>query len=272
MRKYIIITITSICLLLTFQACHTSRKAARTPKTESHVKQSEVYDKLRENIPAFETINISKMNINLMLAGQNISARGFMRIIKDSVILISAQTLGFEVGRIRITPDSIDVIDRINSSHYSANAEFIGKTLGFNFDFNVIQSLLTNQIFIYDKDPETLAKKDFFVTPLPDGGFELKTKEEQPFNSMFITNPQARLRSTVMLQNLSPQTLSVDYSDFTEINNITFPHKINITLFDGKRANKIEIYIGNVNFNTPIDATFSIPARFNKLKVESLNF
>jgi hypothetical protein len=63
--------------------------------------------------------------------GQRLSARVNVRILHDSIIWVQIQKLGFEVGRMLVTPDSAFFINRWERTYAS------GRTIDFLREYNV---------------------------------------------------------------------------------------------------------------------------------------
>lgn len=75
-----------------------------------------------------------------------------IRIRKDSLIWISASSLlGVEAARAEITPDSIKLMDKINSTYYLGDMDSLAEKFDVDADFETLQSLLVgNSIDLKD--------------------------------------------------------------------------------------------------------------------------
>ena len=70
---------------------------------------------------------------------------GQIKILRDSIIWASLTPgFGIEMARVYLTKDSVKFLNRLNSTYYIGDYSYINKLLGFNIDYNTIQSILTN--------------------------------------------------------------------------------------------------------------------------------
>ena len=66
-----------------------------------------------------------------------------LRMRQDSVIWISVSTiLGFEAARIHLTPDSVKLINRLNSTYFIGDVKGLTKLYNLNLSFYEIQNIL----------------------------------------------------------------------------------------------------------------------------------
>lgn len=77
------------------------------------------------------------------------SVNANLRIRRGEIIRISvAPFLGIEVARIDITPKHILAVDRMNKRYVEVGFSEISGMLNTELDFNIIQSLMLNEIFL----------------------------------------------------------------------------------------------------------------------------
>ena len=267
-----ILYLIAIVLALSLQSCRTVKTTE--PRVVGAIEIKDVYQYMMANQPNFNTMNISKMNLSFKMGGQSYNVRGFIRMVKDSAIMISIQPIaGIEVVRAQILPDEITVVDRINSQYYVSTAEQLKAVTGIDFEFNTLQSLLTNQLFLPGVKQSQFTEKMFDVGIFPPESYEMKaTKNSSPFNHSFIINKQLQLEKAMMIDKKNPQSLTYDYSDFNKVNAYDFPHKMTITVFDGRKSEKIALIIGKVDFDMPVNMSFSIPAKYTKADIGNISF
>ena len=66
-----------------------------------------------------------------------------LRMRQDSVIWISVSAiLGLEAARIHLTPDSVKLINRLNSTYFIGNVKELTKRYNLHLSFNEIQNVL----------------------------------------------------------------------------------------------------------------------------------
>lgn len=103
-----------------------------------------------------------------------------IRMMKDEVIWISATgMLGMEAGRVLITPDSISLINRMESVFVKESFETASRWLGSQLSFNALQQLLVGNA----PEHEDLAKARFSVNAAGGGYFAKSDGIHQIFDT-----------------------------------------------------------------------------------------
>jgi len=262
----------TIIFALSLQSCRTVKTTE--PRVVGAIEIKDVYQYMMANQPDFKTMNISKMNLSFKMGGQSYNVRGFIRMVKDSAIMISIQPLpGIEVVRAQILPNEITVVDRINSQYYVSTAEQLKAVTGIDFEFNTLQALLSNQLFLPGMEKNQFTEKMFDVSIFPPDSYEMKAnKNSSPIHHSFIINKHLQLEKAMMIDKKNPQSLTYDYADFIKVNAYDFPHKMTITVFDGRKSERIGLIIGKVDFDVPVNMSFSIPAKYSKADIQNIRF
>ena len=204
--------------------------------------------------------------MNIRFGGQTFSTKGALKVIRDSVIILSVQPLaGIEMVRARVTKDSIVVIDRFNSRYFAENINTIAPILEFNF----LQSLLGNRLFA--QHTGNLSKAMFAVYPYPDG-CELRANNAAAYDFNFFVNRNSQLEKTIITDQTEPYSLTCEYSDFAKYGDLEFPNRIKFIAFDGQRPQYVECSIQKIDFDKAVNAGFAIPAKYKKADLSDFKF
>ncbi|MDR0872425.1 MAG: DUF4292 domain-containing protein [Prevotellaceae bacterium] len=242
-----------VLLMLALTACHTTKKTVETT-TPKALKSCE--DILNHQID-WQTIDISRMEINIQLGQNAFTTKGSLKMVRDSVILLSVQPLaGIEMARARITKDSIVVIDRFNSRYFAENIKSVAEV----FEFEFLQSLLSNRIF----------SQKVNAFPYPDG-CELRAGNTE-FDFNFFVNTTLQLEKTIITDKTNPYSLTCEYADFAANGETIFPNKLKFIVFYGQKPQQLNISVQKIDFNKPVNAAFSIPARYKKADFRDFTF
>ena len=145
-----------IAAVLFFAACHSSRKAS-APKVKDDKKteaESAPYLEERIDSSSFRARTFSaKADVTTRQGENTLSFNINMRVKSDSIIWISiTPLLGIEVARVMVTPDSVKFIDRINKKYSVTDLEFFNRLFDINVDFDIIQGIITGNLFAYKKN------------------------------------------------------------------------------------------------------------------------
>ena len=139
-----------------------------------------------------------------------------IRMRKDSVIWISISKLGFEAARVMIRQDSMIVMDKIHSEYSVYGFNELSKKFNFKLSFGLIQSILVGNMPISKKVNQKFKKeKDYFM---------LRQEEGKVLIDSYIGEKNRRLKKLMATDQPSKTSLTLDYDDFTELNNYVFPY------------------------------------------------
>jgi hypothetical protein len=264
-----------ISLLILLFSCRTVKVDQQQPHASvKSIKSVEVLDSMLLKNSQFSSMNISKLTVDIYYSDQHFSTKAFVKLLQDSLIQLSVQPfMGIEVGRMQITPTEIIVIDRFHSQYCRTNAAQLKEMTGFDFDFYMLQSLLSNKLFSEDNLPSSHLTKDKFVIVEFPNGYEINAKEpSDAFRTAFIVNPQYQIEKTTIIHSKYTYSLSCEYSNFVQIGAVDFPQKMKFSVFDGRRQNQLELTVTKVEFDAPMNLSFSIPQKYQEIETLNFNF
>ncbi len=174
---------------------------------------------------------------------------------KDEKIMISIIGLGImEVARALVTPDSLFLINRINSTAYKKDYTYLAQLTGVDVDFQTFQSILTNEL------PQRLIaeiKKD-------DPIVELSYKPSPDLQAVVEINSQKREWEWMQLFFQQPQIDSVklDLNDYQEFSGVPVSMKRKVSVNMPREYQELEMELDGVEINSDINFNFKIPSRF----------
>ena len=187
--------------------------SCKTTKEIPIAKTPEVLTPVAVQPQAFEFKTISR-NFNVNVDGIGISLNGQLRIENGKNIWITLNKL-VEIARLKLTPDSIHVIVKVQNKFYKGSYTDFAKSTGIKITYESIQSLLLgNDITSYPfKDvqhriAEGVAQYTFASRTAPD----LPTIQQTMYVDM-ITNK-------IIENNINTQQgeqLQIKYSQFKDI-------------------------------------------------------
>ncbi|WP_426493317.1 DUF4292 domain-containing protein [Hymenobacter sp. 102] len=131
-----------------------------------------------------------------------------VRIRKDSVIWISASLIGIEGGRIYITRDSVQVLDKLHKEYYAGDFAYLSQRLNVPVNFDMVQALLLGNY---------LAPLSATVQPTvtTEGPMQRVNYEQAGLLVQQLVHlDRARIQQLQVQAPASQNKLTVDYSDF----------------------------------------------------------
>lgn len=116
---------------------------------------NELLDSVENNELVYTHLSI-KFSGNLKVDNKSQRFSGNFRIFKDSIIWVSIQKLNIEGARILIRPDSVFLINRTEKTYSSASIDEVLMKYSANLNFEVLQALLTNNLYLLPSEDSTL--------------------------------------------------------------------------------------------------------------------
>jgi hypothetical protein len=278
----------SLCIALIslalFSACHRQRQkskvqpaidslAALRADTLSSLKKDTVAVLKSNPEPEEIKVNIENVDFKYLTAKSKISfkskdqdidnANVSIRMRKDSVLWMQITVGPIEVVRGLITRDSIQIVDRHNKAYYQYDFASLSQKFNFQLNFDLIQSILVGNMPIPKKPGERFRKEnDYFMLRQNEGKISLEN---------YIGQQNRRLKKLLVTEQPSKNTLTLDYEDFTQLNNYLFPYTGLIQLdyeskLDQQRYQTVfRIKHQKVELSEkPLTFPFSIPAKYER--------
>ena len=198
--------------------------------------------------PAFRTANASKMSVYVDFKGRQMDVKASCKIISDSALYLSIQPfMGVELFRLEMTPSTLIVVDKMNKRFYESNYSIFRNTLGVSVNYDGIQSLISNRLFVPGEKvfpPDRFSWKD----SIP--GNTLAHQNETFSQDVLVDMTLTRIAE--ILIKSAGNTLKTGYSDFKKVDGIVFPQKILIDGNKGETVSSFHFTIEEVQFNKPL--------------------
>lgn len=288
-----------LSVLLIFSACQSSKKVTETDIRQANkttttspetvvinnapsatiVKATEDAQKSTTSPPLSIIHILEKMTDNEVnadwLAGDvdadyegkpmSISASMTARFRRDSIIWLNVRKLGFNIARAKITPDSIFVINYIQSSYIAQDLKHIEKKYNIPADFKVLQNiLLGNPVFLTNKNQLKLEKN-------ADGEFILRGSDEQWQNTYRINAQDFSVKEMVFEQPISERFLKISYESYSILKGYgngqkKFPYIRTLNMESpqtGKISITLEVDADGLEVNVPKNIKFEIPSHYS---------
>lgn len=269
-----IIIVFFAALLILGEGCRSTKKIStviQTPKDSSAIDASKALaDSLMRVRKAYDRVLANKIDYNYFSAKVNIEYddaakeehydfNSFIRVQKDSVIWMSIiAALGIEGFRVKITPDSVFVLDKVAKTYQARSLDYIREVAQIPFDFKTLQNLIIgNNIYI-----------DSSVTYYSDGGDNIMLQTEgDEFTHLFtIDKAENKIYNNKIddMHDNHNRTLTIANQAFANISDFFFPTERKITISD-KKLITIALKYKQVDFNNQkLNFPFSIPRNYKR--------
>jgi len=215
----------------------------------------------REHLNAIRSAQITftdfsgKARTKLALNGSNNDVTLNIRIRRGQKIWVSVTAIaGIEVARALITPDSVLIMNKLQSVYLRKPFSYLYKYTGRQVNYQMLESLLTGNAI-----PELLNEQ---ADLKPENGNTILTGDLQEVMYKLVVGPDLKVSQTNLSNAAAGQSLQVVNGAFTRADNYIVPSQIDITSVVKDQKIQVNLHYVKIEFNKPLDFPFSIPARY----------
>jgi len=258
MKRNTLNRFTAVLFLLIFIGCKVKKNIIQQASSSSVSNVTFSKTEILENIVAkqanFNTLSIrAKANLDIDNSTNNVNMT--IRIQKNKAIWVSVTAIAnLEVARALITPDSIKILNKIESNYIKKPFSYIYRFTNKQLNFNTLQAILAGNSmpeFLNDKSTVSMSGIAPALSGMLDNLIYALT-----FNEKF------RVTQTDLKDESAGQTLTVVYGDFTSVSQQIIPQSVSVKSSAANKNISIDLKYNRVEVNGPIDLPFSIPQRF----------
>ena len=128
--------------MMFWSACKTSRSTVRDCEKPSKIETAELLDSTRAKQMQFTWFS-GKAKVNFDDGNNNQSVTASIRMQRDSVIWVSITALmGYEAARIRVTPDTFELLNRLDKVYIKEPLSKINDYIPIKADLRLLQDLI----------------------------------------------------------------------------------------------------------------------------------
>lgn len=217
--------------------CRSTRQAAR----QNREVQPQVADTAKpqtpsvggneEVAPATEKKDWYNMSRSFKCEAEGITVDGLVRMQKDSVIWINLTKM-IEVGRIRLTPDSVQAYIKLNNKYVNCTYADL-RRWGMDLDYPMVQTLLLGDSLASNTRRQAVVKR----------GLE----------------EAHRISQITTTTNSPKQMVEVKYHSYETYKVHDLPHKADITINNRMVNTTAKLEFKTTQFDVPLTFPFYIP-------------
>jgi len=287
--KHIII----IAIILTAFSCRTVYRIQ--PDKVKHMSCKRLLNNTLSSYIDYNTLSI-RFNAEFSDNSKSQSFSGLIRIQKDSLIWASISVaLGVELARVLITPDSVKFMNRLKSEYFAESIDYIEQLFHADFTFDLIQNLLTNEIFLYadndenlnnidraieDEDTDIDAFKKTFHAKADSNMYVLKThrkrkakkyqKRNKPgviIQNIYIAPEIFKISKVNVIDYSESRRMFVNYDKFSDVNGKIMPFQIITSIVDNNNTFSLKLDYTRYTVNSDISFSFNIPDKYKQINL-----
>ena len=262
----------SILLGVAFTACKPKQQIVYSTAPVEDKEHNEIFSDIITSEFPYHTFS-AKLNMNLSTGSKSMSSKANIRIVKDNALQISIQPLfGVEMFRIFINPDTVMFLDRMNKRYVMESIVSLKDSYPVGFDFYTMQSVFTNALFVTGKKRVEAADfRKFTYSRTSDQNYYISSKDNTSgIDYSFTVNGDDRITFMHLMQSEKKQSLQWGYNNFAVLDELTFPHKMNVTLTSSSRKIDAELLFSDVSTNDPLQLTMHVPNGYSRTSVDEI--
>ena len=239
-----------------FSACDAVKKAGKTEVPEREMTTSYLMQKLDEQAIDYEWFE-GRSKMRYIDMTQNRSIKAIIRMKKDSLIWMSFQMFGIEGARVKMTPDSVYVLNRINKQYAIQPLSLVEDMINIPADFGALQALLVGNPILYPEAEYNLVTKDSV--------YILST--DTILNTTYNIQKKSYIVNSLTLKNDKKQKIEMSFEDYQTLENERiFSMLRDILISSPNKGNaSVEIQYNKVTFDVPKSTSFNIPSSYKKV-------
>jgi hypothetical protein len=253
--------IAAVFSVMVLFGCKSSQLATR-PSGLPKITTAQLLDSVRTH-SSYEFLE-AKLNVNHSTAEKTQSFGVRMRMKKDSIIWLSITPgLGIEAVRVVITPDSIQMVNRIEQKYFSESFSKTNEVLKLEVSFELLQSALTGEfVRLYDEGMYLL--KPLVDLYTLDANTELIASSDAPLKLEQRTeiDPKIwRVTRSILRNPKRNEHILAEYYDFQQLETMIFPTSMRFRT-QGKENIAVELNWSKIEEKTTLRFPFNIPSKY----------
>ncbi|MGC9375308.1 MAG: DUF4292 domain-containing protein [Bacteroidales bacterium] len=250
-----------VFIVLALTGCNITKKST-TIKHETIISTNVLDDYISKNRNIAKGMIIHGAKIKIITQNQTNRLRANFKIKNDSAMLISlSNSLGIEIVRALISPDSIKLIDRINRNYLTGKYATIARMYNIPLEYNLLQDALFDVHSLYFQSVHYPQKK--YKSEL--GIYNFKKESNNLTFKYQVDNQQFFIRDVDLIFHKLPLKMSINYSNYTKFDKFFIPMDVS-TIISHKQeeAVQVEINYSDLRFE-PVDITLNVPSSYNRI-------
>lgn len=170
-------------------------------------------------------------------------------------ISVTATVVNYEVARILITPDSVKILNKLQSEYIAKPFVYVNRYTGEGVDFGLLQDLLMANV-----NKKLLRTDRLTIASASDETQLVGVNGDTSFQYSLNDNERAKVFRLTKLG--SEDNLEAFYSSFATIIGYDFPLNQRVSLSTNYLSVRALMNYSKVEFNEVIEMPFAIPSKY----------
>ena len=258
MRENILNKLLIVFCVIGIVGCKARKQLVVNPKSPETEKSNPVLhtiSTIRKGQADFTTFS-GKARTKLDINGSSNNVTLSIRVQKGQKIWVSVTAIaGIEVARALITPDSLLVINKLQSLYLRKPFSYIYGFTSKQIDYQSLEALLVGNAIPQLLNDGARMQADSGRTVLSGNLEELMYK--------LVVGADMKVSRTELEDRSQGQSLAVDNSIFIQAENRVLPSQINIFSVAKSKQVHMNLHYIKADFDLPLEYPFSIPSGYS---------
>jgi hypothetical protein len=257
----------SLSVILLFISCKSKQEIAPVAMIQKN--DTELLSSVLSNVVEYDKFS-AKLNIDIKPGQKNksVSVPASLRIIKGQALMLSFQIpiLNVEMFKMIVTPDSILLVDRKNKMYAAETLQDIKSLANFAFEYQNLEALFTNQLFIAGKSE--IIPEDYHLFQIRQEEYTayITSKDQQGLTYTFTSDYTGRIRNTEIENSGKSVRMTWSYDDFVLLqNDRIFPVKMKMLLNLPTDEVNMNLSYSKLELEKDFSIEFKIPTNYKRI-------
>lgn len=255
-----LVLFSALVILFAAQSCRPGRELVPTEPVV--MAPSRAVASMHAAQPAYDFFT-ARFSGTAIIDGSSYNVAGNIRVRKDSAIYVSvAPILGIEVARLLVTPDTVRLLNRLESTYFEGETRFLANFLNADIDFFMLQSLLTGtDITHFTTDNFRVSSdRDMLLLNSPDRRRIRATSHGSSLeHNLWLNKESFRIMQASLYDKSTQNSIQVRYPSHTTVEGQAFPSQLRMVVIDPDNRAELDISLTRITINQPQQITFSVP-------------
>jgi hypothetical protein len=261
MKRNILNKIAIVFCLMAMVACKSKKLVVVNRPTTADSAAINKENSIRARLAAIQSKQVTfntfsgKAKTKLDINGNSNDVTLNIRVARDQKIWISVTAIiGIEVARAQITPDSIIVVNRLQSVYLKKPFSYVYTYASRQITFKTLQALLVGNAI-----PEVLNSHPDFAA---DGNNTVLSGNLQDLVYKLLLGPDMKVTQTNLSNQFGGKSLQVANNVFIQADSRVIPSQIDISSTAGDKKIQLNLRYTQAEFDKQLDYPFSIPKSY----------
>lgn len=197
----------------------------------------------------------------VQMSGSGLGANLTLRMKRNEVIWASVQALGFEAARIKVTPDSVYIVNKLEQEYFAGSYELLKQKFKVDVSFSALQDLLIgNYVATTDASEKIMQEGTVQRTQQQRGSLQI---------DQFIDTALFKLTRMEVRNLTNKDLMKVDYSEFEQVEGKPFPKSVVLSIQqpegNKEKTKEAVVKLRQVSTTeTSLDFPFSVPSDYER--------